>query len=201
MIKSAKTGRKKLMIDTWVKDRSSTRMHSSKMCTVRLLTVSVVSDSGRGLPNSVPLSDADPWAQTPSGPLEPTTPWTESQTLVKTLPCPKLGLRTVKTAFARIPLTTSSITTTTQLTTSRFFSQKGTLLIVTIDQKAWIQRVPFITSTFLWIKLLVVSGTQSNVKSNNILCGIFPMQLYHEYMICHLSSPQYIEYIKDWQML
>ena len=104
----------------------TTRKHSSRMCTIYFSSMhpgggrsaSMGSLHPGGLPNS-PL-DADPyagpWRQTPADadPLEadpprlvmwpvihagkPTSPppWTEGQTLVKTLPCPKLRLRAVK---------------------------------------------------------------------------------------------------------
>ena len=52
---------------------------------------------------------------------------------------------------------------------SRFFSQKLTCLININVSKVRLQRVPFIRSTFLWIKLLVASGTQCIFKVVNFI--------------------------------
>ena len=57
------------------------------------------------------------------------------------------------------PLTTSSVTKSTQLQRAIFFPQNGTLLIHINVLKVWI-RVPLIASTTNKIKFLVVSATQ-----------------------------------------
>ena len=45
-------------------------------------------------------------------------------------------------------------------TTNKIFSLRWGFVIDIHVQQVWILRVPIITSTFLWIKLLVVRGTQ-----------------------------------------
>ena len=51
--------------------------------------------------------------------------------------------------------------------TSNFFPQKKSLLIDINVKKVHLQRVPLITSKFLWIKLVVVSGTQCTMERNH----------------------------------
>ena len=74
-----------------------TRMHSSRMHTTRLLTISRSIRWGWGVVCPTPLDADHPSPmQTPSPRCRPPrTPWTEWHTHVKILPCPKLRLRTV----------------------------------------------------------------------------------------------------------